>query len=104
MVPSPTMSEVPHAFAPRTFASQRPLHPACAFEPVSCAYSLAMTARPVPWVAVSHVDQGNPNWNGSVEARAIAASSAFFRSATSAAWVVSSPGGSPAWPIARWSS
>ena len=98
------MNEDPHAFAPRTFASHRPLHSAYAPEPVSCAYSLAMTERPVPWVAVSQVDHGNPNWNGSVDACAIALSNAFFRSATSVAWVTSSAGGFTACPIALCSS
>src|SRR5262245_60736821 len=58
VVPSPTMNEDPHALAPRTLASHRPLQSACSFEPVSCAYSLAITDRPVPWVAVSQVDHG----------------------------------------------
>ena len=72
--------------------------------PDSWSYSLAMTARPAPWEVVSQVAQGKPKPNGSVAAWANAPSRAFFMSASSAAWVTSSPGGLPAWPIARCSS
>src|SRR5919201_2929701 len=104
VVPSPTINDTPHAFAPRIFANQRLLHALYVGVPVSSSYSLAMTTRPAPCEVVSHVAQGNPNWNGSVPAWPTAPSSAFFRSATRAARDVSSPGGSPAWAIALYRS
>jgi hypothetical protein len=104
VVPSPTMNEEPQAFAPRTLASQRPLQAAWALEPVSSAYSLAITDSPVPCVAVSHVAHGKPNWNGSDDACAIALSRAFSRSASSSVCVTSRPAGLPAPPIALCSS
>src|SRR5262245_24247909 len=104
LVPSPTMNEEPQALAPRTFASQRPLQAACSPDPVSSATSRAVTESPVPWDAVSQVDQGKPNWKGSALARARALSSAFFRSATRSAWVTSRPIGLPFCSIALWSA
>src|SRR4051812_40635775 len=100
VVPSPTISDTPHALAPRMLAAQRLLHGLYACVPVSWSYSLAITASPAPCDVVSHVAHGNPNWKGSLAACARAPSSAFLRSPWSAAWVVSSPAGLPAWPIA----
>src|SRR4029450_8397258 len=104
VVPSPTISETPHAFAPRMLAAQRLLHGLYVVVPVSWSYSLAITPRPAPCEVVSQVAHGNPNSNGSDAAVASAPSSAFFMSATSAACDVSRPGGFPAWPIALYSS
>ena len=86
------------------FAAQRLLHGWYVDVPVSWSYSLAITTRPAPCDVVSQVAHGKPNWNGSVAACASAPSSAFFRSATSAACVISSPAGSPACAIALCSS
>src|SRR5262245_19051369 len=96
VVPSPTISETPQALTPRMLAAQRLLHGLYVAEPVSWSYSLAITTRPAPCEVVSHVAHGKPNWNGSDAAVASAPSSAFFMSPTSAACVVSRPGGLPA--------
>src|SRR5262245_2055108 len=100
VVPSPTISETPHAFAPRMFAAQRLVHGLYVVVPVSWSYSLAITTSPPPWEVVSHTSQGKPNWNGSLLACASAPSSAFLRSASRAAGVVSRPAGLPACAIA----
>src|SRR5213595_1514041 len=93
VVPSPTMSEMPQAFAPRMYALQRLVHGAKLVVPVSWSYALAMTTRPAPCDVVSQVAHGKPNWNGSVPACARAPPSCFFRSPRSADCEVSSPDG-----------
>src|SRR5439155_25955861 len=73
VLPSPTISEVPHALAPRTFASHLPLYAAYVLVPDNWSYSLAMTESPPPWDVVSHAAHaapvsGNAKPNGSVAA------------------------------------
>src|ERR687885_2655996 len=48
VLPSPTISEVPQALAPRMLASQRFASTAAVRLPVSAWYSLASTDRPAP--------------------------------------------------------
>src|SRR5947207_15618474 len=55
VLPSPTISDVPQALAPRMLASHPWLEAPYVCVPVSWSYSLAMTDRPAPWLVVSHV-------------------------------------------------
>src|SRR5258706_8421863 len=102
VLPSPTISDVPHAFAPSTFACQRFPYAAYAVELVRLSYSFAMITRPPPCEVVSYVAQGNPKPNGSVPACVTALSNCFFKSASRAASEVASPGGFPASTMARY--
>src|SRR6188474_164691 len=67
-LPSPTISDEPHAFAPRMLPTQPIAWSAYAPELVSASYSLAITDRPAPCEVVSHWAHGKPNPNGSVAA------------------------------------
>src|SRR4029077_2032682 len=96
VVPSPTISDVPHAFVPSTFASHRDANAAYALLAVKLSYSAAITTRPPPCDVVPYVAQGNPKPKGSVPACATALSSCFFKSESSAACVTASPDGFPA--------
>src|SRR3954463_4382239 len=104
VVPSPTISETPHAFAPRMLAAQRLVHGLYVVVPLSWSYSLAITTSPPPCEVVSQTSHGKPNWNGSLAACASAPARAFFRPAGGAACVGSRPAGLPAWASALYSS
>src|SRR5260370_22078880 len=103
-VPSPTINEVPHAFAPKMLSSQRAECAACVLVPVSAVYSLAMTESPPPWLAVSSVAQDKPNPNGPFEPMLVALLSSFWKSASTLAWFTANPLGLPARPSARYNS
>src|SRR5882724_2581069 len=104
VLPSPTISDVPQAFVPRTLANQRVAYAAYAVDPARLSYSFAITTNPPPCEVVSYAAQGNPKPNGSLPAWVTALSSCFFKSASSAARVTAKPLGLPASPIARYSS
>src|SRR5439155_23850887 len=94
--PSPTMNDEPQPLAPRMLESQPISWFAYVPAPTNVSYSAAITDSPAPCEVVSQVSHGKPKPNGSVAACASAASSCLFRSASSAARVVSRPAGSPA--------
>src|SRR5919197_2199438 len=103
------MNDEPHALAPSMLASHLPLNTRYVAERESWSYSLTMMARPAPWETVSHSAQGvpergKPKPNGSTAACAAALFNAFLMSVSNAALVTSSPGGSPAWVMARYRS
>src|SRR5712691_2356681 len=104
VLPSPTMNEEPHAFAPMILPNQK--RESCAYEASSVREntSVAITERPAPWVALSYSSQGKPKPKGSVAAWESALLSCCFKSSSRSERETARRAGFPANEIARYNS
>src|ERR1700753_276479 len=96
VLPSPTINDEPHGFAPRIFPSHcREYMSYCADPVIACA-SLAITESPAPCDVVSPELHTLPSAHASLPACVIASCTCFRNCAFTAACVSASPFGAPA--------